>query len=242
MEETTAVVYAADDEEDILRVRDLLEREGITCALIMRSDNYLYGPGILNEGLPLLAGKYAIQVHPDDQERSLALIEDGQSPTVTEAPAGAAAVPQPSKETIGASSSTETPPVARPARLVESIVFAAIFLVAAIGISEALYLVGFRFRLWATVDIFVRIAAFMIVAAVIKNRLHRPALEMAALVPGPLSTYALTIAGYVGIFLLLPLLMGFLLTLSPSMSARSKLPKGSTFQVTLLERCFARLL
>ena len=33
-----------------------------------------------------------------------------------------------------------------------------------------------------------------------------------------------------------PPLMSFLLTLSPSMSARSKLLKGSTFQATLLER------
>ncbi len=242
MEETTAVVYAADDEEDILRVRDLLEREGITCALIMRSDNYLYGPGILNEGLRLLAGKYAIQVHPDDEERSLALIEESQSPTVTEAPAGAAAVPQSSKETPWASTSAETAPVARPARLIESIVFAATFIVAAFGIGEALILVGFRFRLWATVDIFVRIAAFMIVAAVIKNRLHRPALDMASLVPGPLSTYALTVAGYLGIFLLLPPIDGFLAQAFPfyerSIQIAQRLYVSSDVVGTLLRSSF----
>lgn len=242
MEETTAVVYAADDEEDILRVRDLLEREGIACALIMRSYNYLYGPGILNEGLPLLAGKYVIQVHPADEERSLALIEGGQSPVVAEEPASSPAMPQPSTEAPGASSSAETAPVARPARLVESIVFAAIYLVAAFAIGETLVLVGFRFRLWATVDIFVRIAAFMIVAAVIKNRLHRPALDMASLVPGPLSTYALTVAGYVGIFLLLPPVDEFLAQAFPfyerSIQIAQRLYVSSDVVGTLLRSSF----
>ncbi len=210
MEETTAVVYATDDEEDVLGVKDLLERQGITCALLMRSDNYLFGPGILNDGLPRLAGRYAIQVSPEDIERSTTLIEEGRSLTVAEAPTSVPGVTQSSTKTAGASSDGGKVSAARPAGLLESIVFVVVFAAAAFAISWALHLVGFRFRLAATVDMFVRIAAFYVVAAVIKNRLHRPALDMANLAPAPFGTFALTVLGYIGIFLLLPPIDDFL--------------------------------
>jgi membrane protease YdiL (CAAX protease family) len=242
VEETTAVVYAGDDEDDILSVKDLLEREGIACSLIMRSENYLYGPGILNEGMPLLAGKYVIRVPVEDEQRSLELIEHLQTPAMGEASDSTHITLRPSTEMLSASSAAETVPVARPARLVESIVFAAIFPAAAFAIIWALYLLGFSFRLRATVDIFVRIAAFMIVAAVIKSRLHRPALEMASLVPGPPATYVLTLAGYIGIFLLLSPVDRFLAQAFPfyerSIQVAQRLYVSSDVVGTLLRSSF----
>ena len=110
-------------------MKELLEREGVACELVMRSDNYLYGPGILNDGLPLIAGRYAIQVRPEDEEHSLELIEGGQSPMTEEL---AAETPQRSGEAPEA----EKVSVARPARLLEAIVFVAIFLAALFAIID----------------------------------------------------------------------------------------------------------
>lgn len=68
-----------DDENDAIRARDLLEKKGISCAIAMRSDNYLFWPNILNDGVPLLGGKYVIQVPPDDVDRSLTIMDGEQS-------------------------------------------------------------------------------------------------------------------------------------------------------------------
>ena len=47
--------------------------------MTIRSGNYLFGPGMLNEGMPMLGGKYAIQVPPEEVNRSLKVLENTQS-------------------------------------------------------------------------------------------------------------------------------------------------------------------
>lgn len=104
----------------------------------------------------------------------------------------------------------DRPTQGRPARLLESIAFVAIFLIAMIAIDGLLHLGGARMTRMAAVSILVKIGAFILVSIAIQNRLKGKITEMVSLSPASIGTYALVALGTMGVQLLLGPIDGFL--------------------------------
>ena len=98
----------------------------------------------------------------------------------------------------------------RPARLLESVAFVAVFLVASYAIDAGLHVADLRMPREAAVSILVRICAFVVVSIVIQKRLGGKMLEMLALRPAPVAAYVLTAVAIVGVALFLPPFDGYL--------------------------------
>jgi hypothetical protein len=72
MGEPIESVYATDDEEKALKVRDRLNEKKIETAIRINSENYVFGPGVLNRGI--FSGRYEVLVSEDDVERALDIV------------------------------------------------------------------------------------------------------------------------------------------------------------------------